>query len=118
MFEQLTEPPPEEPTPVFWATPDAKEITDFVWDTGVLEVTKPWPTIEDPAPMSIRDAIQILSRRTDVTDFLYTIKDLEQYAKTYDSYEYPPLCDNCGNDCKDKWCGLRGDEGDTNDDES
>lgn len=111
MFEQLTESPPEETTPMFEQVRAsyAQDPFAFDWNFDVPDVTMPWPTIEDPEPMSIRDAIQILSRRQDVTDFLYSIRDLEVYTAV--RIESKP-CDNCGTICADKWCGLRGDDED------
>lgn len=89
----------------YWSIPASREIANFVWDTDVPEVTGRWPTMQ---PASLRDAMVAVIGSEDVTGHLYRLEELEAYAKRYDSYEYPPLCDNCGNDCGDKWCGLRG----------
>lgn len=85
---------------LYWAIPASRDIANFIWDTDVPEVTKAWPAME---PASIRDAIAILTKREDVTGYLYSLQELE---------EYRPGCKNCGDSkCRDKWCGLRGDEG-------
>lgn len=79
----------------------------FEWNTDVADVTNPWPKIEDPGPVSIRDAIQILTGRPDVTTYLYSLKEFDEYADKRDA------CRECGfRDCTDKWCGLRGDDDD------
>lgn len=96
MFEQLTVESPAESTPLH----DELEKLFAVqpWTTDVPEVTDPWPTIEDPPPTSIRDAIRMLSGRQDVTQFLATINQ-------------SPPCERCGmSGCTDKWCDLRGDD--------
>ena len=66
---------------IFWGTPDAKEIVNFVWDTSVPQVTDPWPILE---PVSIRDAIAQLSGREDVTGFLYEQSELTQLLEAVD----------------------------------
>ena len=91
----------------YWSTPWARDIANYVWDTTVPAVTDPWPALE---PATIRDAMVMVLGSEDVTGHLFLPEELEAYAKRYDSYEYPPLCSNCGNDCRDKWCGLRGDD--------
>lgn len=80
---------------------------EFAWATTVADVTNPWPKIEDPDPVSIRDAIRMLSGRTDVTNYLYTLKELDEYAGNYTAQP----CERCRvPGCSDKWCDLRGDD--------
>lgn len=87
---------------LYWSIPTSREIANYIWDTDVPEVTKPWPCIEYA---SVRDAISVLSGRTDVTNFLFTVQELA---------EYRPPCKNCGSTgCADKWCGLRGEDRDS-----
>jgi hypothetical protein len=83
MFEQLTDQETAPPLVIF----DELRLTyvedpfGFAWNTDVPDVTDPWPTIEDPAPVSIRDAIQLLSGRQDVTSYLYSLGDLAAYTE-------------------------------------
>lgn len=94
----------------YWSIPAARDIANFVWDTREPE---PWPKMDF---LDIRDAISSLSGRADVTNFLYEVKDLEEYEMTVAHggimlFPADP-CKNCGLRCDDKWCGLRGDEDD------
>lgn len=92
---------------IYWSIPASRDIANFVWDTNVPQVTDPWPVME---PANLRDAMVMVIGSEDVTGHLYRVSELAEYIERYDSYECEPLCDNCGNDCKDKWCGLRGDD--------
>lgn len=90
----------------YWSIPASRDIANFVWDTGVPEVTNPWPRME---PASIRDAMVMVLGREDVTGHLYSLADLEAHAKQVEAKCDEPPCRNCGQFCGDKWCGLRGD---------
>lgn len=59
---------------IFWNTPNAKEIANYVWDERVPEVTDPWPTME---PFGIRDAMAMVLGHDNVTGYLYDLKELE-----------------------------------------
>lgn len=86
-----------------WATPGARDIANYIWDTTVPAVTDPWPVLE---PATLRDAMVMVLGREDITGHLYLPEELEAYERLRDS-----LCKNCNDpDCKDKWCGLRGDD--------
>lgn len=54
---------------VFLAVPNVKEIYNFVWDTDVPEVTRPWPQY-DYEPISLKEHLKLLTRAQD-TGVLY-----------------------------------------------
>ena len=92
-----------EQTPIFWSTPGAQDIVDFVWDTTVFQVTEPWPSME---PVTVRDAMTMVLGTPDVTARLYEIAEFRQMLALPEIVR----CPHCGSsDCSDKWCGLRGD---------
>lgn len=92
-----------ETTPVFWGTPGAQDITDYVWDTRVPQVTEPWPTL---GPLDLRDAFSMVLGTPDVTGKLYQIDEF----RTMLNLPQLARCPHCGStQCQDKWCGLRGD---------
>lgn len=91
----------------YWATPGAKEIANYIWDTDVPEVTKSWPCMEY---VSVRDALESITGTRDVTGFLYSLKELEVYGASQDA-EVLRKCEYCGtHGCEDKFCGLHGDD--------
>lgn len=87
----------------YWATPAARDIANYIWDTTVTAVTDPWPTLE---PATLRDAMVLVLGREDITGHLYLPEELDAYERLKTS-----ACKNCHDlDCRDKWCGLRGDD--------
>lgn len=111
---------------IYWSIPASRDIANFVWDTDVPEVTKPWPVME---PANLRDAMVMVIGSEDVTGHLYKLSELRDY---YDSHcticntqgctdtmcglrgDEPTVCRECArSDCQDKWCGLRGDDDET-----
>ena len=44
-----------------WRIHGADQVFNFIWDTGVPEVTDPWPTLD---PIDITDALSMLSPQT------------------------------------------------------
>lgn len=94
----------------YWAIPASRDIANFIWDTDVPEVTKPWPVME---PASLRDAMVMVLGSEDVTGHLYSLEDLKNYETSVEPQVLlipQPPCQNCGLWCDDKWCGLRGDD--------
>lgn len=57
----------------YWSTPGAQGIAEYVWDTEVPEVTNEWPSME---PVSVREAMVMITGRPDVTGYLYTLEDM------------------------------------------
>lgn len=89
----------------YWAIPASRDIANYVWDTDVPEVTKPWPYMEY---RSVRDAMEQIIGSPDVTGYLYSIRQLDEYTQ---DMEVLRKCDHCGtHGCEDKFCGLRGDD--------
>lgn len=66
--------------PVFWSTPNAKEVEDFVWDTDVPQVTEPWPHMEFHR-FSLSTVVHALTGRVDPTNYLYELAELEAMLK-------------------------------------
>lgn len=62
--------------PVFWSTPNADEVENFVWDTDVPQVTQMWPHMELNR-FDLRTVVHALSGRVDLTDYLYELSTLE-----------------------------------------
>lgn len=96
----------------YWSIPASRDIANFIWDTDVPEVTKPWPVME---PANLRDAMVMVIGDEDVTGHLYRLQDLADYEDNiqavYAPAVLPGLCANCGKpECQDKWCGLRGND--------
>lgn len=95
---------------LYWSTPAARDIANFVWDTSVPEVTDRWPVME---PQTLRDAMVMVIGSEDVTGFLYSLDELNRALDAGTPLLIPveeELCDHCGQFCRDKWCGLRGDD--------
>lgn len=72
MFDQLygtTEREDDSDLLIFLSVPQVQEIYNFVWDTGVPEVTNPWPQY-DYEPISLKEHMKLLTRSQD-TNVLY-----------------------------------------------
>lgn len=96
---------------VFWGTPGAQEITDFVWDTAVPGWDDPWPQVEKAS--TLRQAMEWVVGNSDVTGRLYELRHLKEILQDEETEDHKVLdkcryCDTYG--CTDKWCGLRGDD--------
>lgn len=63
--------------PVFWGTPNAEEVENFVWDTNVEQVTQPWPHMEFHR-FTLSTVVHALTGRVDPTNFLYELAELEE----------------------------------------
>lgn len=57
---------------VFWSTPDAVEICNYVWDTTVVAVTDPWPQ-HDLSTLNLDGWLAVLNDRTS-TQILEVVK--------------------------------------------
>lgn len=68
---------PDTDLAVFASTPGAKQITEYVWDTYVPEVSLPWPH-HDMEDLDLRGMLVLLTGRTDVTGWLYERAELER----------------------------------------
>lgn len=68
---------------VYLSTPNVEEVCNFVWDTHVPELDAPWPH-HDMDHLDVRGMIAFLTRRPDVTGFLYELEDLERYERERD----------------------------------
>lgn len=66
---------------IYYSTPNAEEICNFVWDTDVPEVTGRWAH-HDVDDRDVRSMIAFLTGRPDVTGFLFEKRELEEYEKT------------------------------------
>lgn len=72
MFDELyryDEPTDDRDLLIFLAVPKVQEIYNFVWDTDVPEVTRPWPQY-DYEPISLKEHLKLLTRAQD-TGVLY-----------------------------------------------
>ena len=81
MFSELYEQPDMERLPIFESTPGFQEIIDFNWDTSLPELDAPWPH-HMPEQLGLREMVAWISGRSDVTDYLYRLSDLDDYEKT------------------------------------
>jgi hypothetical protein len=48
---------------VFWSTPNAVDICNYVWDTTVAAVTEPWPQ-HDLSTLDLDGWLAVLNDRT------------------------------------------------------
>lgn len=76
--------------PVFWSTPNADEVENFVWDTDVPQVTTLWPHMELHR-FDLKTVVHALSGRVDVTDYLYELADLEEMLRNDETTVLEPV---------------------------
>ena len=81
MFADLYEHEEKVRLPIFESTPGFQEIIDFNWDTSLPELDAPWPH-HMPEQLGLREMVAWISGRSDVTDYLYRLSDLDDYEKT------------------------------------
>lgn len=76
--------------PVFWSTPNADEVANFVWDTNVPQVTQLWPHMEFHR-FSLSTVVHALTGRVDPTNYLYELAELEELLRDDETTVLEPV---------------------------
>jgi hypothetical protein len=82
VFADLYEQPDMERLPIFESTPGFREIIEFNWDTSLPELDEPWPH-HMPEGLNLRQMVSMLTGRPDVTTYLYELRELEEYERSW-----------------------------------